>query len=104
MAAHMPSFYATVALALFLAPKASAHIALWHPSIYGFNVTEQTFSYDNRPVIPLAHMTFAQWWFHGHLDYPPHKSDVLYLPAGGTATVEVACGKGYTSHYASAEG
>lgn len=31
--------------------------------MWGFNVTAQTFSYDNRPVVPLMDMTFEQWWF-----------------------------------------
>ena len=36
---------------------------MWHKSMWGFNVTAQTFSYDNRPVVPLMDMTFEQWWF-----------------------------------------
>lgn len=28
----------------------------------GFNVTAQTYSYDNRPVVPLYNMPFSQWW------------------------------------------
>lgn len=39
--------------------------------MWGFNVTDKTFGYDNRPVSPLAYYTFEQWWFHGHLDHPP---------------------------------
>lgn len=64
-----------------LAPLASAHIgerpllrapsgllttvlvAFWHEAMYGFNVTDQTFSYDNRPQTPLVNMPFDQWWF-----------------------------------------
>ena len=64
------------------APLASAHIgehspsqrpgpllirlpfsAFWHKAMYGFNVSAQTFSYDNRPVTPLQNMPFDQWWF-----------------------------------------
>ena len=45
--------------------------AIFHPSMWGFNVTAQDYPYDNRPVSPLADMTFDQWWFHGHLDRPP---------------------------------
>jgi len=72
--------------------------------MYGFNVTDKTFSYDNRPVVPLAHMSFSQWWFHGHLDYPPHKEDVFELPAGQKVTSQLACNKGATTFYASSEG
>ncbi|KAF9238557.1 hypothetical protein BU15DRAFT_75246 [Melanogaster broomeanus] len=82
----------------------SGHAALWHPSMYGFNVTMQTFSYDNRPVAPLANMPFSQWWFHNHLSYPPHAQDVFELPAGNSATAEIACNKGATTYFASSEG
>ncbi|KAG6830510.1 hypothetical protein H0H92_000351 [Tricholoma furcatifolium] len=70
--------------------------------MYGFNVTSDTFSYDNRPVAPLRNYTFDQWWFHGHLDYPPHPTDFFELPAGSRATGEIACDKGATSYFASA--
>ncbi|EJF64694.1 hypothetical protein BD309DRAFT_569379 [Dichomitus squalens] len=84
--------------------RTHGHQTIWHPSMYGFNVTEQTFPYDNRPVTPLANGTFEQWWFHGHLDYPPNHGDFLELPAGKPATVEIACNKGLTSYWASSEG
>ena len=35
---------------------------MWHNSMYGFNVTDKTFSYDNRPQVPLYNMNFDQWW------------------------------------------
>lgn len=38
-------------------------------------------------------MTFDQWWFHGHLDYPPHAEDVFELPAGSNVTTEIGCNK-----------
>ncbi|KAI0636238.1 hypothetical protein C8Q77DRAFT_1052406 [Trametes polyzona] len=85
-------------------PIASAHVALWHPSMYGFNVTDKTFPYDNRPVAPLQDMTFDQWWFHGHLQYPPNPGDVFQLPAGKPATTELACNKGATTWFNSSEG
>ena len=72
--------------------------------MYGFNVTMETFDYDNRPVAPLADYTFEQWWFHGHLDYPPNDGDIFELPAGRAATAELACNKGLTSWWASSEG
>jgi hypothetical protein len=83
----------------------SAHAALWHPSMFGFNVTDRTFApRDNRPVAPLQDMTFNEWWFHGHLGYPPHPGDLFKLPAGGRATAEIACHKGATSYWATSEG
>lgn len=78
--------------------------AIWHPSMYGFNVTDKTFPYDNRPVAPLINYTFEQWWFHGHLDYPPHPGDFFELPAGQVATAEIACNKGATTWFNSSEG
>ena len=30
--------------------------------MYGCNVTDKTFSYDNRPQVPLYNMDFDQWW------------------------------------------
>ena len=79
-------------------------IALWHKSMWGFNVTENTFPYDNRPVVPLYNMTFEQWWFHGHLDYPPNPGDYFELPVGQAATAEIACSKSATSSWESSEG
>ncbi|EIW57727.1 uncharacterized protein TRAVEDRAFT_65440 [Trametes versicolor FP-101664 SS1] len=81
-----------------------AHASIWHPSMYGFNVTDQTFPYDNRPVAPLTNYTFNQWWFHGHLDYPPHPGDFFELPAGQIATTEIGCNKGATTWFNSSEG
>jgi hypothetical protein len=49
-------------------------------------------------------MTFSQWWFHGHLDFPPNDGDFFELPAGKPATAEIACNKGATSFFASSEG
>ena len=78
--------------------------AVFHPSMYGFNVTAQTFPYDNRPVAPLVDMTFDQWWFHGHLGHPPNPGDLFELPAGKPATTEIACDKGATSFFQSSPG
>ena len=72
--------------------------------MYGFNVTAQTYPYDNRPVAPLVDYTFNQWWFHGHHDHPPNPGDFFELPAGKPATTEIACDKGATSFFASSPG
>ncbi|KAI0775016.1 hypothetical protein BD413DRAFT_611390 [Trametes elegans] len=93
-----------IAAAAASLPLASAHASIWTSSMFGFNVTEQTFSYDNRAVVPLMHMPFSQWWFHGHLDYPPNAGDIFELPAGQAATAEIACNKGATTWYNSSEG
>lgn len=92
----------------FLNPKKPTFnnptLAFWHPSMFGFNVTDKTFPYDNRPVAPIKNMPFSQWWFHNHLDFPPHDGDIFELPAGKPATAEIACNKGATSFFASSEG
>ncbi|KAF8896670.1 hypothetical protein BD779DRAFT_602263 [Infundibulicybe gibba] len=85
-------------------PLAAGHSSIFHPSMYGFNVTDKTFPYDNRPVAPLFDMTFSQWWFHGHLDHPPNPGDIFNLPAGKAATTEIACNKGATSYFNSSDG
>ena len=72
--------------------------------MYGFNVTAQTFPYDNRPVAPIKNMVFQEWWFHNHLAHPPNPGDFFELPAGKPATAEIACNKGATSYFASAPG
>ena len=71
--------------------------------MYGFNVTDKTYPYDNRPVAPLLDMTFDQWWFHGHLDHPPNPGDFFELHPGQPATTELACHKAQTSYFASSE-
>ncbi|KAF5359754.1 hypothetical protein D9756_003021 [Leucocoprinus leucothites] len=83
-----------------LAQNVAGHIAFWHPSMYGFNQSEG----DNRPVDPLANLTFDKWWFHDHLAYPPNAGDVFNLPAGGSITSQLTCHKGYTSWNASSGG
>ncbi|KAI0926218.1 hypothetical protein AcV5_008732 [Taiwanofungus camphoratus] len=100
MISSVPVFLSLAALA----PLASAHIAFWHNSMYGFNVTANTFSYDNRPVVPLMQMTFQQWWFHNHLGYPPNPGDVFELPAGQSVNTELSCDKGATSWWNSSSG
>ncbi|CAL1716080.1 unnamed protein product [Somion occarium] len=89
---------------IFYVCPSAGHASIWHPSMWGFNVTDKTFGYDNRPVSPLAYYTFEQWWFHGHLDHPPNPGDIFELPAGKAATTEIACNKGATSYFASSEG
>ncbi|KAI0787686.1 hypothetical protein C8Q74DRAFT_1366521 [Fomes fomentarius] len=100
MLSSVPVFVALAGLV----STASAHAALWHKSMYGFNVTDKTFSYDNRPQVPLYGMTFDQWWMHGHIDYPPHPGDFFELPAGGKVNTEISCDKGATSWYPTSEG
>ncbi|KAJ8454723.1 hypothetical protein ONZ51_g12869 [Trametes cubensis] len=102
MLAALPASLAVAAAAF--ASTASAHIAFWSPAMYGFNVTDQTFSYDNRPQVPLYNMTFDQWWFHGHIGYPPNPGDFYELKAGGEVDAILSCDKGATVYYNSSQG
>lgn len=48
--------------------------------MWGFNVSAQSptpFGQDDRPVVPLMHRTFDQWWFHGTLALIPIQSGLL---------------------------
>jgi hypothetical protein len=96
--------FSLFSLLSLLAGHVNGHASFFHPSMYGFNVTAQTYAYDNRPVAPLTDYTFDQWWFHGHLDHPPNSGDLFELPAGKPATTEIACDKGATSFFASSPG
>lgn len=96
--------FSLFSLLSLLAVRVNAHASFFHPSMYGFNVTGETFPYDNRPVAPLVDYTFDQWWFHGHLKHEPNPGDLFELPAGQPATTEIACDKGATSFFDSSPG
>ncbi|KAI5803377.1 hypothetical protein DFH27DRAFT_555513 [Peziza echinospora] len=81
---------AAVLIGSFL-PAVMGHIAIWHPSVYGFNGNGYTL------VEPLSNLPFNKWWFHGQLDNAP-KNQVMQLPAGGQVTIEHACNKEFTSY------
>jgi hypothetical protein len=71
--------------------------APWHPSMFGFH--RNTAPIFSRPQDPLMKLTYAEWWMHGHLDDPPPKNEIFEFPAGGSATMEIACDQGATSYY-----
>ncbi|KAH9986246.1 hypothetical protein BJV77DRAFT_1071085 [Russula vinacea] len=79
----------------------SAHIAIWHPSMWGFN---QSSFPTNRPQDPLMELPFDKWWFHGHLEYPPHPDDIMQLPVGENTTVQLSCDKDATTYWESGPG
>lgn len=72
--------------------------------MWGYNVSFNDFNYDNRAVAPLTNYTFDQWWFHGHLDYPPNDGDIYELPAGQDTIAELACTRSATDFFAGADG
>ncbi|CUS15635.1 unnamed protein product [Tuber aestivum] len=85
------------AILLAVLPTAFAHQGLWHPSVFGFNGDGYSL------VEPLAGKSFDQWWFHGNLNQKP-TGQPMSLPAGGTATVEIACNKDFTSYGTKSDG
>jgi hypothetical protein len=91
---------AVFCISVLLPLAARAHVALFHPAMWGFNVVaanDPRWSYDNRPITPLQSYTFKQWWFHDQLADPPQAGQFFELPAGQAATAELACAKSATS-------
>lgn len=86
-----PSIAQAAVLFIPLLPRVVGHIAMWHPAVYGFHGDPA------KMIAPLAGKTFNQWWFKGELDNKPRNGARVKLPAGGTVTVELACGKQHTS-------
>jgi hypothetical protein len=66
------------------------HIGFFDKSVYGADA-----GYGHELATPLANMDFDRWWFHGNIDKKP--SSVFELPAGGKATLELACNRKFTS-------
>lgn len=85
--------FKTVFASAVLLQTVSAHIALWHPSMFGWESDINQVD----PVTPLADSTFDQWWFHGYKSKPPAAGKIMELPAGGTFKGEVACNKAQTT-------
>ncbi|KAL1405553.1 hypothetical protein Q8F55_009191 [Vanrija albida] len=80
-----------------LAVPAQAHIALWHPSMYGFGT-----GWDNSEMaVPLNQNAPKNgpkgWWFHGKIDEPPAEGEIAQLPAGGKWHTQVSCDKHFTT-------
>jgi hypothetical protein len=67
--------------------------------MWGFNITD-----TNRPQDPLMNLPFDQWWFHGHLDHPPHPEDIKQMPVGEPSTLELSCDKDATSYWTTGPG
>jgi hypothetical protein len=107
------------AVLLVLAPTTFAHLALIHPSMYGWTDDPNQADF----VTPLADMPFGDgtngWWFHGYKNKPPAAGVFMELvslelcgnargcaaadwihmdqPAGGKFEGQIACNK-YVPH------
>ncbi|KAI0250269.1 hypothetical protein BJV78DRAFT_601752 [Lactifluus subvellereus] len=90
----------TAAIVLAVASRVSAHVSLWHPSMFGFNESTA----PNRAQDPLMNLPFNEWWMHGLLDKPPHPEDIMQLPVGRSVTTELSCDKDSTSYWTSGPG
>ncbi|GAA5842882.1 hypothetical protein JCM11251_005837, partial [Rhodosporidiobolus azoricus] len=94
------TFFSTLAAVAGLASQASAHMSIWHPSMYGVG---PGFSYAaGDPVAPIGPDwgNRDDWWFRGPSwrALPPQNGAVMDLPAGGSVTVEIACHMAWTSY------
>jgi hypothetical protein len=79
---------------ILLGGAVRAHISLWHPAMYGFNMSDPWAWHQSSP---LAKLNFSEWWFHGYLDQPPEDGYFMELPAGGVFHGEVASSKSLTT-------
>ncbi|RSH91054.1 hypothetical protein EHS25_010230 [Saitozyma podzolica] len=94
---------ASLLSALALAATARAHVALWHPSMFGYNWPNQSTAdpngqqnNNNEPVNPLrenSNLTVSEWFGHGLLDFPPLEGDYLDLVSGGSIMGQLACNR-----------
>ena len=98
--------------------QAHPSIALWHPSMFGFNYpfqsggTSTTLSrilivgpennYNNNdPVVPLKladELAEEQWFAHGFKGYPPEDGVFMELDSGGTFVGELQCNRAGTTY------
>ncbi|WRT66341.1 uncharacterized protein IL334_003296 [Kwoniella shivajii] len=75
--------------------SAQAHIALWDEGMYGWDPNDPN---QSEPVLPLMHLSFKDWWFHGYINKPPAEGKFMNLPSGGTYKGQVACNKALTKY------
>ncbi|GFZ45114.1 hypothetical protein JCM24511_02840 [Saitozyma sp. JCM 24511] len=97
---------ASLLAALALGATARAHVAMWHPSMFGFNFPNQASTdptmqkpNNNEPVNPLRNdmnLTVSEWFGHGLLDYPPLEGDFLDLVSGGSIIGQLACNRQFS--------
>lgn len=56
-------------LPLLALPAVSAHMTMWHPSMYGFTPEDLSYSKAAQPI-PMG-APFDRWWFRGDINKPP---------------------------------
>ncbi|KAL7410767.1 hypothetical protein BDY24DRAFT_417621 [Mrakia frigida] len=92
-----------VVLLPFFSTSTFAHVALWDPSLFGFDgVVEGVVDYNNNlPVQPLRlsdGYTEEQWFGHGFKGFPPADGIFMELPAGGTYHGQVSANRAGTTY------
>lgn len=103
---HCPIFLLLSRLCPRTLTQLTPSIALWHPSIFGYNFPHpaaarvQNYN-NNKPVNPMRGMDKLpeEKWFGGGLrNYPPAFGDFLPLEVGKVNTFEIACNRAFTTY------
>lgn len=91
---------------LAVLPLASAHLALWHPSMFG---AEKGRNYDSEPHNPIkqvcntgdkfCNMAGTSWFAHNYKNLPPENGAFLPITSGGQQTFEISTHPAYTKAF-----
>lgn len=95
-----------LAALLAVLPLASAHLALWHPSMFG---AQKARNYDSEAHNPLKHdcmegdkfceLPGTSWFAHNYKNLPPNDGDFLPIISGGQQTFEISTHPAYTKAF-----
>lgn len=96
-----------LAALLTLLPMASAHLALWHPSMFG---AQKGHAGDAEPHNPLKQkclfdgdsfcdMSGTGWFAHGYKNLPPDNGAFLPITSGGQQTFEISTHPAFTKAF-----
>lgn len=95
-----------LAALLTLLPLASAHLALWHPSMFG---AAKGRAGDSEPHNPLKAVCMqgdthcalpaSAWFAHNYKNLSPEPGQFLPIKSGGQATFEISTHPAYTKAF-----
>lgn len=83
----MPSLPLTLlatTAALSAVTTVHAHIALWHPSMFGWDPSDGN---QQEPLNPLYNLPYSEWWMHGYKGKPPASGELMQLVSSATPTL-----------------
>lgn len=83
-----------VGVLTLLAAPAAARVALWHPSMYGFEVG---IADATRAAEGFKNAAYKDWWLHNAAHQLPGSGEFLELPAGGQFEGQIASSKAFTT-------